>query len=276
MSTNSYLIVGGGVFGASTAYHLSKKYPEASIVLLDRSPSYPCPLAASSDFNKIVRADYGSLFYCELALKAREVWTSDPLYQSLFHQTGMVVLDESDLGQKIIKNYEILRAYSECEIIGPDEIKTRYDGQFADADYTGVKDIFINPLSGWVEATLALRKVIEAAVSNGVRYVKGDVERLIFTDAGDCTGVATKDGRTLSADNVILSTGAGTAKLLADSAPDRQNLQVGDRITASAVVTGMINLNEEQMKRFKNAPIFIHGGKAQGRTTFTIYTIDEC
>jgi sarcosine oxidase/L-pipecolate oxidase len=261
MATNqhqSYLIVGGGVFGASTAYHLSKAHPDASIALIDRSQSFPCPLAASNDENKIVRADYGSIFYCELALKARELWQKDPLYKTFYHQSGMVVLDESDLGRRIIKNYETLKAYHECEIIGAEEMMTRYDGLFADADYRGVEDIFINPLSGWAEATPAVKKVIEAAIKSGVKYVEGDVETLVFDDNGNSTGVKLKDGTVLSANKVILSTGAGTAKLLADSAPDRKDLQVEDRITASAVVTGFVQLSHEQMQRFKNAPIFIH------------------
>ena len=265
MATKSYIIVGGGVFGTSTAYHLSKAHPEASVVLLDRSPSFPCPLAASYDFNKIVRADYGSLFYCELALKARELWTKDPLYQPFYHKSGLVNLDESDLGRRILKNYETLKEETGSEIIGPDEMKTRYDGLFADTDYRGVKDIFINPTSGWAEATSAVRQVMEAAVGNGVKYIEGDVETLIFDRNGDCTGVKTTSGEVLSADTLILSTGAGTAKLLADSAPSRKNLQVEHRITASAVVTGVVRLNEQQMERFKNAPVFIHGvGEVQG------------
>jgi hypothetical protein len=32
----SYLIVGAGVFGVSTAYHLIKKFPDASVTIVDR------------------------------------------------------------------------------------------------------------------------------------------------------------------------------------------------------------------------------------------------
>jgi sarcosine oxidase/L-pipecolate oxidase len=265
MAAQSYIIVGGGVFGASTAYYLSKVHPKASIALLDRSPTFPCPLAASHDFNKIVRADYGSLFYCELALEARELWKNDPLYKPFYHQSGLVNMDESDLGHRIIRNYETLNEKTGSEIIGPDEMKTRYNGLFADTDYEKVKDIFINPTSGWADAMLAVKNVIEAAVDNGVQYVQADVEVLNFDSNGDCTGVRTKEGQSLDAQKIILCTGAGTAKLLADSAPNRKNLQVNDRITASAVVTGVVKLNEIHMERFRNAPSFIHGvGKVQG------------
>ena len=35
-SKSTYIIVGAGVFGVSTAYTLIQKYPEASVTLVDR------------------------------------------------------------------------------------------------------------------------------------------------------------------------------------------------------------------------------------------------
>jgi sarcosine oxidase/L-pipecolate oxidase len=62
----------------------------------------------------------------------------------------------------------------------------------------------------------------------------------------------------LTANSTILSTGAGTAKLLARGASDRPELQSGDRITAAAVVTGIVRLSLEQRARFEKSPIFVH------------------
>ena len=265
MASKSYIIVGSGVFGASTLYYLSKAHPGASITVLDRSASFPCPLAASHDFNKIVRADYGSLFYCELALKARELWKHDALFKPFYHQSGLVNMGDNDLGRVIIENYKKLNEETGAEIIGQDEMRERYDGLFAETEYKGVEDIFVNPTSGWAEAVLAVTKVIEAGISNGVRYVQGDVEALTFHPHGDCTGVKLRSGEILHAQHIILSTGAGTAKLLADSAPDRKDLQVENRITAAAVVTGVVKLDSRQQERFKTCPAFVHGvGEVQG------------
>ncbi|KAF4631685.1 hypothetical protein G7Y89_g6449 [Cudoniella acicularis] len=255
---SSYLIIGGGIFGVSTAYHLAQAYPEASIVLVDRSEEFPSPLAASHDFNKIVRADYGNSFYCQLALEARQAWTSDPLYSTFYHQSGLLNIDGTGLGKRIIRNYEDSKVHSKATIIGSDEMKFRYNGIFADANYRGVDEIFINPLSGWAEATLAVKAVVEKCRNSGVKFIQGDVTNLIFDDHDRCTGIKTTDGRTFSADKVILSTGAGTARLLAESSPEREDLQAGDRITAAAVVTGVVKLTSEQMERFKTSPAFIH------------------
>lgn len=272
-SEYSYIIVGSGVFGASTAYHLSRAHPEAKIALLDRSESFPCPLAASHDFNKIVRADYGNGFYCKLALEARESWKSERLYRPFYHESGMVVLDDTGLARRIVKNYEELKAYSEAVIVRPDEFIKMYGKLFEDADYRGVEEVFVNPLSGWAEATKAVRAVIEAAIENGVEYVKADIKKLNLDLQGACTGVQTSDGRNFTAANVILSTGAGTAKLLADSAASRKVLQAEDRIIAAAVVTGIVNLSVDQIAIFEKAPIFIHSvGEVQGINTETFHT----
>lgn len=50
-SNTSFLIVGAGCFGVSTAYHLLKRgYHNVTIV--DRSANLPAPDAASTDLNK--------------------------------------------------------------------------------------------------------------------------------------------------------------------------------------------------------------------------------
>ncbi len=257
----SYLIIGGGVFGASTAYYLSKAHPEASITVVDRSEVFPCPLAASHDFNKIIRADYANAFYCELALEARELWKSGLPWKPFYHQSGMVVLENTGLGRRIITNYQNLEVSSDCVVISPDEMRARYDGLFADTDYEGADELFINPSSGWADATQALRATIEAAIANGVQYVHGDVGSFLFDELGAVVGVELKSGSILRADKIVLSTGAGTAKLLADAAPRRLEVQSEDRIIAAAVVTGVVKLTPEQLRRFEKAPVFIHALK---------------
>jgi glycine/D-amino acid oxidase-like deaminating enzyme len=71
MAPKSYVIVGSGVFGTSTALHLIRKYPDATIHLIDRD-AYDAPVrvAASWDWNKVIRADYGDIFYTRLGSSA--------------------------------------------------------------------------------------------------------------------------------------------------------------------------------------------------------------
>ena len=63
----SFLIVGGGTIGLSTALHLSDRGYE-NITVLDRGESIPSAFSAGNDVNKIVRADYEDGYYATHAL----------------------------------------------------------------------------------------------------------------------------------------------------------------------------------------------------------------
>jgi sarcosine oxidase/L-pipecolate oxidase len=121
-SREHILIVGAGIFGASTAYHLTHPKPRLSaqapefpiprVTLLDRSP-LGAGIGASDDINKIIRADYSQKFYMDLGYETIDAWRSlsEPggLLEGLYHQTGWVVLDE-ELGDHCAR---IRKLYSE-------------------------------------------------------------------------------------------------------------------------------------------------------------------
>jgi sarcosine oxidase / L-pipecolate oxidase len=114
------LIVGAGIFGASTAYHLTHPTSHSftqglevsipRVTLLDRSP-LGAGIGASEDINKIIRADYSQKFYMDLGYEAIDAWKSlsNPggILEGLYHQTGWVVLDneQSDHCAQIRKLY---------------------------------------------------------------------------------------------------------------------------------------------------------------------------
>ncbi|KAL8950243.1 MAG: hypothetical protein Q9222_003710 [Ikaeria aurantiellina] len=254
----SYLIVGAGVFGTSTALHLIEDDPSASVVLLDRTP-FPCPYAASHDINKIVRADYGDIFYSNLALEAQEHWRHGPYYEPYYHETGLVNVEDTGLGRKIIQNYKDLSIDFSAEMLAPKDAMDKWNGIYRDGDWANVKEVFWNPRSGWVEAAAAVSRTTEVAIDKGVQYVEVTVTELVFDGAGNCLGVHTSSGKSYWADKVILCTCAQTAKLLADSAPHRKDLQVNGRMVAAAVVTATVRLTPGQMEKFDKVPVFVEG-----------------
>ena len=253
-----YLIIGAGVFGASTAYHLSKAHPSAKITLVDRTP-FPCPKGASYDINKIVRADYRDVFYTKLALDAQRAWKEDPLWMPFYHQCGMIKLDNTKAGPDILQSYRTLGAHFEGRMITIEESKELYDGLFADADYEDVEEIYYNPLVGWAEAGPALERTIEIAVQNGVEYVADSVSSLKFDENGSCIGVELQHGLSIQATKILLCTGAGTAQLLAESAPHWPELQVRHRMNATGLCCAKTQLSPEQQIKYRNAPVFVHG-----------------
>lgn len=262
----SYLIVGAGVFGVSTAYHLIKKYPDRQITIVDQD-AYDADdrVAASWDWNKVVRADYDDIVYCQLALEAQDVFNEDPLWKPYFHETGIFWVCRSDYAQDVIDNYKKLGRAADLQSVPIEEAKKMFGGLFEDANYDGAKSVLVNKTSGWVEAGNVLRAVTKWTLEKGVKYVVEKAESLAFDNSGRCTGVKTEKGTTVSADNVILSTGAYTAKLLEQAAQKSGNksLVAGSRIVAGGITTGMTTLDEESHKRFANMPVGVQGYTAE-------------
>lgn len=254
----SYIIVGAGVFGASTALHLIRAEPRARVVLLDRN-AYTAPIrvAASWDWNKVIRADYADIDYMRLALEAKELWANDPLWKPFYHESGAYWVSTTDFSRRVQENFRKLGVESGLLGLPVDEARKAYGGIFEDGDYTGVKEVFINKLSGWAEAKEALRRTIEEAVSLGVEYIEANISTLEFDESGATTGVVASTGEVLRADRVILSTGAYTAKLLADSAPTRPELHAGDRFIAVGVTEGFTSVSGDNAAQFYDGPVGI-------------------
>ena len=261
-STPSYLIVGAGVFGVSTAYHLIRKYPGASITLVDRDTFDAVDrVAASWDWNKVVRADYDDDIYCELALEAQDIFESDPLWKPYFHQTGLYWMCGREYAQAVIKNFSKLGRNSGLSAVPVEQARKMYGGLFQNADYTGVEEVLVNKTSGWAAAGDCLRAVTRKCVELGVKYVTAEIEVLNLDNTGSCRGVETTSGGVIEASHVILCTGAYTPKLLELSAArsGREDLRAGPRILAGGITTGMTELDDGSYAKFAAMPVGIQG-----------------
>ncbi|KXH30430.1 hypothetical protein CNYM01_00598 [Colletotrichum nymphaeae SA-01] len=267
-SKPSYLIVGAGVFGVSTAYHLIKKYPDASVTLVDKDAfDADERVAASWDWNKVVRADYDDFTYCQLALEAQDTFKNDPLWQPYFHQTGVYWICRSDYAQNVIDHHKKLGRKDDIIALPISEARKLYNGLFEDADYSGAKEVLVNRASGWAAAGDCLRAVTRESIKLGVKYVTAETASLEFDQRGNCIGIKTTTGEILTAEHTILSTGAYTPKLLELSAAKSglSNLRAGDRILAAGITTGMAELDEEEYKKYADMPVGFQGYTGHGK-----------
>ncbi|KAJ4301848.1 hypothetical protein N0V90_003944 [Kalmusia sp. IMI 367209] len=130
----------------------------------------PYPSSASSDLNKIIRANYGDIFYMQLALEVLKKWNTDPLYKRYFHETSMLFVKDIGMGDPSFENYKKIRVNPEAEILTTDQAQERFP-VFKNAYWVDIKDTYYNPPSGWGEADPAIRATIEAALSAGMKYV---------------------------------------------------------------------------------------------------------
>lgn len=249
----STLIIGAGVFGASTALHLAKR-GETNVTLVDASP-FPSTRAASHDISKIVRDDYPDALYMRMLKKAMPAWREQDLYKKFYHEVGMLRADKSDFGRQSIKAYKDEGVKNDSEFLPVEEVRRRWNGAFATANLDGVTEVLYNPTVGFAEADKALAAVVQEALDHGVRFVLGEVERLTFGPEGQCTGVALFSGENLQADRVLVCAGARTASLLTQSAPNNKDLHAGDRLIATGAVSFWAKLQGAQMEKFAPIPV---------------------
>jgi glycine/D-amino acid oxidase-like deaminating enzyme len=258
MSSPSYIIVGSGVFGASTALYLIRKHPDAKITLIDRDNfNAPFRVAASWDWNKVIRADYSDIAYTKLGLEAQHLWRVDPIWQPFYHESGAAWISPTSFAEKVLKNFAELGVKADIQGYSVEEARKLYDGLFEDADYTGVKQVLVNRTSGWAEAKEALQNTIKTAVGLGVTYVTAEVTAVELKEHR-CCGVKTANGETINADRVILSTGAFTPKLLMNSAPEWTELHASGRIIAAAVTEAIGPLTDQQSSILDTMPVIIN------------------
>lgn len=261
------LIVGAGIFGVSTAYHLATSHPNpAGITVLDRAPC-PSPRAASSDINKVVRADYSSRFYMDLAYEAMDAWANWPMLSPFYHRTGWIMLDEtgSNLAERIRENFKSSGRPDESEEITLDEIKTRWDGILRDIDTTDYDKAYLNPSAGWADASLATEAMMREAITRGVRHEIGEVKELACS--GDrLEGVRTMDGRLYTAGKILLATGAWTPSLMSpleDRLAIEADQRIEKQIKAAGVCVASFKLSPAEADHYGKLPVLIYGAKGE-------------
>ncbi|CZT14152.1 related to FAD-dependent oxidoreductase [Ramularia collo-cygni] len=259
----SILIIGAGTFGTSTAYHLAQTYKDASkVTIIDRSPSPPKP-AASIDANRIIRTDYPSKLYCDLACEAIHSW-----FWSL-ELVGWLMLDEkgSTLSDRIIETF-LERGSTQAERLDLNKLDERWP-LLRGTETAGFNSSYFNCEAGWCDAASATASFMSAAQKKGVKRVTGRVvELLLDTKAGKIRGARTEDGKEYLADKIVLATGAWTSMILSPI-EDALNLPDKDRIERQVQATGIAaayyRLSEEEVSQFTaaNLPVIVYGGKGE-------------
>lgn len=265
----SYLIIGAGIFGASTALHLKNSQPTCRVQLVDRS-AVPCPSAASHDLNKIVRADYEDIFYMRLALESMREWRHNPIYRPFYRESGILIIDESDWGRKCLENYKLLHAESRAEILSRETALERFS-VFSEADWDGTDECYWNPGSGWAEADKAVESCLKAAREAGVEVSNALIDQLLLDGDDRCIGAKAVDGTEYRSSHVLLCTGAYTPKLLLDTFPHAEEMQLGDRMFAAGSVSCSASFDASDLNKVHDAPVLINTKpNTQGRMPLLI------
>jgi sarcosine oxidase/L-pipecolate oxidase len=271
MEEPSILIVGAGIFGTSTAYHLSLAYKNPTLITVFDRTAFPPSHAASTDVNKIVRADYSQRFYMDLAYEAMEAWDNWPDLEDeqgrFFHRTGWIELEAegSDLAERIRQTFRDRGRDPTSDVVVDEKLRERWGGVLKHTDFEGLKSAYWNGEAGWADAAAAVEKMMNEAVKRGVNYVCGDVETLALDERG-VRGVKTVDGKVYGADKILLCTGAWTSQLLStteDELDIEEKTRVEHQVTAAGVCVAHYKLNDEQVTELQDMPIIIYSDRGE-------------
>ncbi|MDF1663373.1 MAG: FAD-dependent oxidoreductase [Planctomycetota bacterium] len=214
------LVVGAGIFGASTALALSDA--NYDVVLIDAGP-IPHPLATSTDISKACRMEYGSdLVYMELmeeAFLGWDRWNKEWQEQGLaplFHKAGILFLTTEPMspGSFELDSFTALRTKNwNPQRLSPSLLKESFPAW----SEGGFQDGLFNPQAGFAESSKVVRRLIEMAKRKGVEVLPNcPVKELMETEVAGkkkVTGARCSTGQSFEADEVILCTGVWTKRL---------------------------------------------------------------
>jgi glycine/D-amino acid oxidase-like deaminating enzyme len=194
------LVIGGGIFGATTALELRLR--GLAVTLVDPGP-LPHPLAESTDISKVVRIDYGAdTDYTELGEHALAQWRTWPE----FHATGVAFLTRAPMqpGGFEHASYTLLTTRGHrLQRLDAAAIARRFPAYRPGAFVDG----YTHGEGGWVEAAAVVaRFVADARAAGVVVRERCTVDRIV--DDGALAGP-----EHLPADHVVVATGAWAPRL---------------------------------------------------------------
>jgi sarcosine oxidase subunit beta len=209
LSTAEAVVVGGGVIGASVAFHLTR-VGLRSVVLVDRGT-----LAgqASGRSGALVRTHYTNAPEARLALASLpwfEQWRERVGGDCGFRRTGFLQLVTAADRARLSRNVEMLRELGvETSLVAGREIVGLQPGLEVEEGALGAYE----PRSGYADPTATTRSLAAAAERGGATVREGLAVEAIATSAGRVTGVRTAEG-VIETPIVVLANGAWSDRLL--------------------------------------------------------------
>jgi glycine/D-amino acid oxidase-like deaminating enzyme len=212
-NVRSVIVVGGGIFGVTSALELKRRGIEVTIFDSSRVPS---PRAASTDISKAIRMDYGSdEFYMRLMEEALEDWNdwNQRWGKDLFHKVGIIFLSKGEMrpGGFEYESFNLLRQkeYHPVRATSPE-----FRDRFPKWDLSVYQDGYYNPQGGWAESGNVVAALAREAKQAGIRiHEMTKIDH--FSERGSrVTGVVTQSGEEHLADVVIVAAGTWTPVLI--------------------------------------------------------------
>lgn len=209
-------IVGGGIMGSATAYHLTKMDPTLKVAVVERDPTYARASTTLSMCN--VRVQFALRENIQISMYAMQVLQSfeedmeiDGQKPRIFYRReGNLFLVNEEIADEARRSFDLQQSLGcRVEWWSPEQIKERFPLYDSNRFIAGT----FGPDDGHFDAYAALMAYKAKARKQGAIYLAGEAER-ILTQAGGVQGVRLKSGQTLTSPIVIGCGGAWTAELV--------------------------------------------------------------
>jgi sarcosine oxidase len=249
--TSNYdvVVIGAGVFGAWTAWHLAQR--QKKVLLLDAYGAAHSR-ASSGGETRIIRMSYATdEIYTRWSQRSLVQWKalSAASGQQLFHQTGVLWMEGEDIGRLRDSQAALQRCGIAHEVMENVALCMRYP----QANFDGVTRALLEPGSGVLMARRGVQTVIAESVKHAVEYRIAQVKPP--EGNGPLAGIETSEGEIISADQFVFACGPWLGKvfpaLLGQRIfPTRQEVfffgaPAGDsRFTPAALPTWLFNNDE--------------------------------
>lgn len=210
-------VIGAGVFGAWTAYLLSRSGKR--VVLVDAyGPANN--RASSGDESRIIRMGYGAdEIYTRSALRSMELWHefAAKVNEPLFRQTGVLWLAHEDDPYAIATAGTLQNVGIPFEKLTANELGQRYPQFCLEEIAWGM----VEPNSGVLMAHRAVQAVVTEALADGVEYLQDRVEAA--SGKARLDSITTSNNRRISADEFVFACGPWLPKIFPDVLSGRIN-----------------------------------------------------
>jgi sarcosine oxidase len=213
MLSKTYLVIGAGVFGSWTAYHLRQAGHQ--VTLLDAyGPGNN--RSSSGGETRIIRASYGKdEIYTRMSVRALSLWNAffARTGRALLHRTGVLWIAKPGSPQANDSREVLRKVGVRFEDLSPTDLKRRYPQIRYDAC------AIFEPDGGALMARQCVQQVVVQFVQDGGTYQQAWVRPP--EGAGHLHTVVTATGDSIAADTFVFACGPWFPKVLPDFLGDR-------------------------------------------------------
>ena len=232
-----YCIIGAGIHGLSTAWHLARELKArgtgdgSDVVVIEKSEAGAGPSGIACG---VVRNNYFQPAMRELMAHSVEVWEANAEAFE-YHPVGYLQISYDEMRDDVVTIHEQQQAigYESVFIDGEAETHAYMKGIFDDWRATGVTSVLHEKKGGYAHNMATVNGLLAKVEAEGVSVAVGTLVTELLVDGGAVTHVVTRQGTesaTIAVDHVVAAAGPWVPKLweMLDL-PDTTDIVVGDR-----------------------------------------------